>query len=97
MLKARYHLSFEQVRELCIEKNWYTRGTCAQYDALLRRCRHNNDHGAWNLELIEETARDIISHSDPARFAGLDGIGPRPDLEYVVYELANKGVWTFES
>ena len=96
-IKATYHLTPDQIRAICIKYQWYSLGSCAAYDAMLRQARRYENMKYWDLETLEDIARDIIRHTDPARFAGLDGIGSRPDLEYVLYELGNAGVWTFES
>ena len=50
------HYYWNDIRQLCIKNNWYTRGTNAEYDNMFR---HAED-GSWNAEQI---ANDIYEHS----------------------------------
>lgn len=58
-------LDAEAVRNLCIAKNWYTRGDVTAYEAMLNK--------VWDIEESEqsitpdqlgEIAEDILEHSD---------------------------------
>ncbi|MBE5807094.1 MAG: hypothetical protein E7317_02005 [Clostridiales bacterium] len=52
-----------KLRHLCIEHNWYTRGTNAEYDYLLRDLTHDGrEH--MTTEDLEAVALDIMEHSD---------------------------------
>lgn len=48
------------IRSLCIKQNWYTDGTCRQYDNLLSYC---DDHMALDEEALDFIAWDIYNHS----------------------------------
>ena len=52
-----------KLRALCIEQNWYTKGTNAEYDHLLRDLTHDG-HEHMTTEDIEAVAMDIMEHSD---------------------------------
>lgn len=47
------------LRGLCIEKNWYTCGTCKEYDNLLSMADREN----ITTDDIVEIATDIMEHS----------------------------------
>lgn len=52
-------LHADTLRGLCIAKNWYTRGTCEEYENLLKMCDNEN----ITTDMIVEIATDIMSHS----------------------------------
>lgn len=55
-------ISAASLRNLCIEKNWYTKGDSDDYrHLLLVRADYKEN---ITTEDIEEIARDIIEHSD---------------------------------
>lgn len=68
-MKATYKefrsLSGNDLRALCIRNNWYTRGTCEEYERLFsllhdeRGCPEN-----MTTEKLAEVAEDIMEHSD---------------------------------
>lgn len=70
------------LRSLCIRRDWYTRGTCAQYDNLLEAVRKTADMTTGNLYII---AKDILDHSNTDQ-----------DLTDIMYDLAEACVTTFE-
>lgn len=56
---------YDDLRALCIRNNYYTRGTCEEYENLFSRLKN----GTCNLrnlttELLAEIATDIKEHSD---------------------------------
>lgn len=54
----------DNLRSLCISKNWYTRGNCEEYQNLMSMCNKEN----ITTDDIVEIATDIMSHSnDPER------------------------------
>lgn len=61
MFKVMKIFRGDNVRKVCIEKDWYTCGTCEQYDRLLRAAYLVQGE---DLKHIESLARDIYSHSD---------------------------------
>lgn len=58
-------LSAEKVRDLCIEKNWYTRGDNNAYAAMLDKVWEIKDSGkSLTVDQLGEIAKDILAHSD---------------------------------
>lgn len=53
------------LRALCIRHDWYTRGTCEEYERLFDRL-HDSDGCPVNLttEKLAEIAADIMEHSE---------------------------------
>ena len=61
-MKERRTLRGDDVRRLCIEKNWYTRGDCEEYRKVLKMADSQN----VTTDLIVKIAEDIYTHSDKA-------------------------------
>ena len=57
-------MSSEDLRLLCIKKNWYTCGDCEDYDKLLKMPDGKN----ITTNIIIKIATDIYEHSDNANF-----------------------------
>ena len=58
-------LDATKLRSVCINNNWYTCGTCEQYDRLFRRL-YDENRCPQNMttEKLAEVAEDIMEHSD---------------------------------
>lgn len=54
-------LYFDDLRNLCIRKNWFTHGNCAEYDRLLDIARLNDN---ITTDHIVTMARMIVEHTD---------------------------------
>lgn len=52
----------EELRNLCVEKGWYTRGTGSEYCHLLNDLAHEKEN--ITTDDIVEIAKDILEHSD---------------------------------
>ena len=54
-----------KLRSLCIEHDWYTCGTCEEYDGLFARL-HDENGCPENMttEKLAEIATDIMEHSE---------------------------------
>lgn len=52
----------EDLRELCIRKNWYTRGDSKAYSHLLNELAHEKEN--ITTDDIVEIAQDILEHSN---------------------------------
>lgn len=77
----------DQLRALCIRQDWYTRGTCSEYERLFDRL--NDEHGNFrNLATADLAgiAQDIADHSVLA-----DGW----EVTDIMYELARVCTVTF--
>lgn len=48
-----------KVRTMCINNNFYTMGTCAEYEHLFQLCEEYNGE----VDKLVEIANDIINHS----------------------------------
>ena len=58
-------MSASDLRALCIRNNWYTCGTCKEYEALFNRL-YDEDGCPVNLttKKLAEIADDIMAHSE---------------------------------
>lgn len=58
-------LSADDVRSLCISKEWYTRGDCEAYSNLLSGIYDQEDRGEhFTANHLANIAQDIKEHSD---------------------------------
>lgn len=76
------------LRNICIQNDWYTRGTCAQYNGLFDRL-HDQRGDMVNLTTakLAEIAQDIAEHSElPEDY----------DIPCIMFELARRCVVSFE-
>lgn len=75
-------ISADNLRALCISMNWYTRGTCSDYDHLLIDMADSKDN-LTTADIIE-IAEDIAAHSN------LDDVCPEDDIiASIAYEVAS--------
>ena len=72
-------LPSEDVRSLCVEKQFYTRGTNEQYAAMLDMCLRS----PMDSEKLIEIAEDIVEHTDPDN----EWIAPYEAIDEVVCYL----------
>ena len=66
-----------QLRGLCIEKDWYTKGTNREYSALLEMANREN----ITTDDIVEMATDIMEHSE---------INPEMEITDIMFAIARK-------
>lgn len=59
-MTERRTLRGDDVRHLCIERNWYTRGYNDEYNRILKMADSEN----LTTDLITQIAQDIFDHSD---------------------------------
>ena len=70
----------EDLRSLCIKRDWYTRGTNEDYDKLMDKCRDKNgSYKKLSLKDIYWMGYDIFMHSDDNDM----GIPESSYLEYI--------------
>lgn len=79
-------LDMHRVWSKCVEKQWYTRGTNAEYDKMLNMTKE-----PYSLYLLESIAQDIVAHSDDDCWEGYDDA---PKLN-VMFELAQDCCYRF--
>ena len=70
----------DDLRNLCISKNWYTKGDNEQYSKLLKKCNDN-----MTTEDIIEIAEDILQHSKTEHY-----------LESIAFEISKMMYSFFE-
>lgn len=73
-MKEKRMLCMYDLRNLCIEKNWYTHGDTEEYSKLLNMAEAEN----VTTEIIVEMAENIKSHSDVGEY----------DLASICFEIA---------
>ena len=80
-------LPFENLRSVCITQNWYTRGTCEEYENLFNRLR--DEHGSpvrVTTDVLYVLAEDIMAHSK---------IDDDYEITDVMFELARNCITYF--
>lgn len=85
-------MTASSLRNLCIEKDWYSRGDNAEYSVLLT----NAEECEMTTTQLAIMAEDIIEHSNPKRFEDCEANGIKP-IEYVMFELASICFTTFKA
>lgn len=84
------HINFSDLYRLCVDRNWYTCGTNAEYELMFGKAKGN-----MTTDKMVALAKDIIEHSAPHLFDDCEYNGTTP-LAYVLYELADIAHTTFE-
>lgn len=80
--KEKRVLYRDSLRNLCIEKQWYTRGNCAEYEKLLSMMGDGEKHITTN-DIVE----NIMKHTDE----------PERSLESYCFEIARITYIFFET
>lgn len=70
-----------KVRAMCIDNDYYTQGTCEEYDKMFKMC----DSGCGVLAI----ASDILEHSNKQRLVNRYGCSEREVLENICFGLIN--------
>lgn len=76
----RRTLSADELRNLCIRKNWYTNGTNKEYCNLFGLLTKDFHSAEMTTEKLAEIATDIFNHSDENDCT--DGYLEIPDIMY---------------
>ena len=63
-MKERRMLTRDDLRQLCIKKNWYTRGTNGDYEWMLNRIEEHEKENLTTYEIVF-IAKNIYQYSDP--------------------------------
>lgn len=71
------------LRNLCIEKDWYNWGVGEEYENMLDYASENE----MTADRLGVVAEDIIAHTRPNRFEDCEPNGTTP-MQYVLFELA---------
>ena len=79
------------VRTLCIENQWYTRGTNSDYSDMFAMIYNFNNCETITNDHIAIIAADILKHSNPADFTD----NKYEDIATIMYYLNRQAVNTF--
>ena len=64
-MKEIRRMTPEDLRNLCVRQDWYTKGTNEDYGKLMERCRdENGEYKKLSLKDIYWMGYDIFMHSD---------------------------------
>lgn len=83
--------SSSDVMNVCIKRNYYTGGTCAEYERMLDFVRDNS----YTLEGLYFVARDIAKHSNLTTYGYSEGSTDPEVIEAIMWELNEGAVNTF--
>ena len=72
----------DELRRLCINKDWYTLGNIKQYDALFDKLSRDMD----DAEIIG-VCIDIYDHTDVEEIVSNDGVSYEEVFDNIVYEV----------
>lgn len=81
-LALRQQIFRDELRALCINKDWYTLGNIKQYDNLFDRLSRDMD----DTEIID-VCIDIYDHTDVEQFAQEYGVSYEEVFDNIVYEV----------
>lgn len=90
-IKTEKNWLASDVRHACIENNWYTRGTCEEYENMLNMVEKCYPTDA----LIFYVAEDIFEHSNQDYWIRDGGLTKEEAIESIMFVLANDVVKTF--
>jgi hypothetical protein len=82
MVKLKKRIFRDELRNLCINKDWYTCGTVEQYDRLFDKL-----HDDMTEEEIVNVAIDIYDHSEVEKTANEYGCRYEEVFDNIVYEV----------
>ena len=85
-LQETRRIDTDKVRAMCINNDYYTRGTCEEYDKMFKMCGSDCS--------ILEIANDILEHSDKQRLLNRYGCSEREVLENICCQLINRCTYT---
>ena len=83
--------SSSDVMQVCIKHNYYTCGTCGEYEKMLDFVRDNS----YNLKNAYYVARDIARHSDLTTYGYKEGSTEPEVIESILWAIGNEAVNTF--
>ena len=80
-------LSACSLRNLCIQKNWYTKGTNEEYYNMFRLLTHDFHAAEMTTDKLSEIAADIYNHSSEDDCT--DGYLEIPDIMYDLAKICD--------
>ena len=81
----------DKVRTLCIENQWYTRGTNSDYSDMFAMIDNFNHYETITNDHIAIIATDILKHSNPVDFTD----NKYDDIATIMFYLNKEAVFTF--
>ena len=72
------------VRDLCIKRDWYVKGTCDEYDKMLN---YINEHYCPKSKDVYNVAKDIFEHSNKDNWIRGAGLSENEAIESIMFEL----------
>ena len=84
-LKETRRIDTDKVRALCIRNDYYTRGTCEEYDRMFATCRFGE---------VLLVASDILEHTDCEKLMNMCGASRTEVLENICFEIINDCTYT---
>lgn len=88
MMKIERTVYWEDLRNACIREEWYTKGTCEEYDNLLfgivDKCSELTD------EKLMAIAEDIFQHSNTEKLMDKYGCDETEYMEHILWVLLNE-------
>ena len=85
-IKTSESWSQYDVRNLCIKKDWYVRGSCDEYDKMLN---YVNEHYYPKSKDVYNVAKDIFEHSNKDYWIRGGGLSEKEAVESIMFELYN--------
>ena len=89
-IKETRTITSNEVRSLCIKNEYYTCGTCNEYENMLSMCHYKEA----TTELLLKVAQDIWEHSSQERILYQCGCTEKEILENLLYGLINDCCYT---
>src|SRR5574344_1630991 len=95
-MNVKMFITFDAIRAVCIQHDWYTRGTNTEYEKLHDFIESINDEArinwrkprkTWSKKNVLKVAENIVNHSNPDNFLGNDY---RDRLESVLWDIYNR-------
>ena len=82
MIKLRKQIFGDELRNLCVRKDWFTCGSIADYDAMFNKL--NND---MSDEEIVDVCKDIFDYSEVEKKAEEYGVPYEEVFDTIIYEV----------
>ena len=84
-MKELRMIKADKVRRMCIQGNYYTCGTCEEYNEMFNLCETMNP----TTDIYQVIANNIIEHSDIEEIALMTGLTKHEMVKSVMWELIN--------
>lgn len=81
-LTLRQQIFRDELRTLCINKEWYTKGDIKEYDAMFDKL-----HEDMTDDEVLDICKDIYDHSDVEQTANTYGVSYDEIFDNIVYEV----------